>query len=101
MKASAILLAFLLLAACKSVTSGIVTERQQEAAYSYITMNCAYYKTTGGCGAYVPEAINVPASWTLCLRDNTEDKPVKDQSTGCVDVSPDDWSRYRVGDRYP
>ncbi len=94
-------LSLLAVTSCKSVTSGVVTERNHEAAYTYVTMECGSYGSNGNCKFYMAVPHYVPESWELCLRDDSEDKPVKDQSQGCVSVDGPTWDRYRLGSHYP
>lgn len=95
-------LALLLAASCKDVTSGVVISRDHQLPYSYITMSCiAHDSKTFACTGYMPVTNYVPESWTLCLRDDSEDKPVKDQSQGCISVDAQTWGRYSKGNHYP
>lgn len=45
--------------------------------------------------------IEMPETWSVCFRDDTEDRPVSRRDTGCVDVTQDEYQKYHVGDHYP
>ena len=101
-----ILIAILALACSGPPTKGVVTSKQYHAAYSYVQIErvgCGATDKYGNCMApiYYPHTYYVPESWELCLRDDSEDKPIKDQATGCVDIDGQTWQRYRPGEHYP
>jgi hypothetical protein len=99
---TAIVAMAILALACNDVKSGTVTSKEHQAAYTYVQVICAGYGKNGACTVYAPQIISVPESWSLCLREGDDSgKPIKDRSTGCVDVSSTDWDRYHIGGHYP
>lgn len=87
--------------ACVHVTSGIVTGKQYDPPYSTTSSTCVSYSKTGACTLSMPTTQYYPAVYWLCLRDDKQDRPVDKQDTGCVEVAPSDYDRYKVGERYP
>lgn len=90
--AAAIMVAALALAACSSISSGFITEKHYEPASSYTTMYCASYNSKGGCVFYAPMTHQVPEHWVFELRNGDD--------TGSVDVDPNTYESYDVGDAY-
>lgn len=97
-------LAIVALAACggKDVTSGVVVSRDYQPAYDQQGSMCVSYDPkTGMCTMSMVTVDHYNATWTLCLRDDTEDRPPDQQDTGCVTVSEADYNRFQVGDHFP
>ena len=101
----ALALLMALVVACSGppdVTSGTVTSKEDNPSHDEPTSVCmAYDPKTFVCTFSVPSTTTVSESWTLCLRDDTEDRPVDQRDTGCVDVDQSTYNRYSVGEHYP
>lgn len=99
-----LILAVTALLACggKDVTAGTVISRDYEPAYDSPGTTCvAYDPKTFLCTMSMVTVNHYDAVWTLCLRDDTEDKPVGERSIGCVSVTQADYDHYSVGEHYP
>jgi hypothetical protein len=93
--------AAVLAATACGVTSGIVTGKQYDPPYSVVSSTCVSYNKSGACTLSMPTTQYYPAAYWLCLRDDKQDRPADKQDTGCIEVSPSDYDRYKVGERYP
>lgn len=85
------LAAVLMLAGCSPISSGYVTKKTDEQAYSYVTMQCMVFSKYG-CSAYVPIEHYVPEKFKFDLKN--QDK------TGWVYVGKDTFDHVQVGDVY-
>lgn len=83
--------AVLLLAGCSSISSGYVTKKEYEPAYTYSTMQCVAFNKYG-CSAYMPMIHYVPEHFRFDLKN-------KDK-TGWVYVSHETFDAVNVGDVY-
>ena len=96
--------AALALAGCKhNPTSGTVYGMHVNPAhtYTYVTSYCAAYNKYG-CTVHIPVVHNqyVPERWEICISAD----PGADSNTkpsGCLDVDPQTYARFTVGDHYP
>lgn len=91
-KLLAIAAAVLLLSGCSSISSGYVTKKAHEPAYTYSQMICSGYSSKGYCTIWVPIIHNVPDHWRLDLKNGDK--------TGWVYVSPQTFNDIKVGDVY-
>jgi hypothetical protein len=61
----------------------------------YRSGNTTYYTST--CAVYGTNRNVIPEQWQLCIKGPDEDGRI---TTGCVDVRPDVYARYRENDHY-
>jgi uncharacterized protein YceK len=97
----AAVLAVLVLSGCSPISSGYITEKTYEPAYTYITYDCkSYYQDDDGiryCRYYGPTTHYVPDRWQFDL---IQYRDGEDPVTGWVPVDGTVYDQYEVGDWY-
>lgn len=92
-KLAVIVATALLLVGCSSISSGYITAKNYEPAYSYMTQQCAAYNAKGVCTVWMPVTHYVDEKFRFDLRNDNKD-------TGWVYVSRTTYDQYQVGDYY-
>ena len=80
----------LALTGCSAIHSGVVTQKEYRAPYTYTSMYCASYNSKGGCSMYLPMTHYVPAEYILDIKQGKD--------TGWINTDPDTYAKTKVGD---
>lgn len=82
----------LLLSACSSISSGIITDKVSEPGHYWTTQQCVSYNAKGVCTVWMPQTHYDDPDWRFDIRDGDK--------SGWVYVSEDTFNRYEVGDYF-
>lgn len=92
----------LVVLACGGPSSGTIVKKSYTGPSTTYQQTCSFMDPkTGLCIAYTFLPIDWPAEWAFKLRDDNQDKPVNQRDTAWVDVTEEDYSRYKTGEHYP
>lgn len=92
-KLAVIVTAALLLVGCSSISSGYITAKKYQPAYTYTTQQCASYNAKGVCTVWMPMTHHVDEKFKFDIRNDN-------QENGWVYVSQGEYDHYQIGDYY-
>ncbi len=92
-KLAVIVAAALMLVGCSSISSGTITAKAYEPAYSYMTQQCVSYNAKSQCSVWMPVTHYVDEKFRFDIRNDNKD-------TGWVYVHKSEYEKYEIGDYY-
>lgn len=81
-----------------SIKTGPVVEKKYHGAYYWYSSDCVSYDSKMNCTVYIQTPHYQPEQFELCLSGQDYNKSEK---RNCIDVPPDSYQKYEVGQHYP